>query len=276
MKTYNPTSPGSRQKTTVDFSILSKQAPQKSLLKRLKTHAGRNSAGRITVRHQGGGHKKLYRLTDFKQLKLDIPGRVEGIEYDPYRAAFLALVVYPDGARAYILAAEGMKAGDVVLSSEKADIKVGNRMRLKNILIGTEVHNIEMQPNNGGIIVRSAGSRAIVLAHEEGYTNLELPSKEVRRILWNSFASVGQVSNAEHSLTSLGKAGRSRWLGIRPTVRGTAMNPVDHPYGGGEGVQPRGTRKPKTMWGKVTGGRKTRNKKKWSNKLIVKRHKGVR
>lgn len=273
MKSYKPTSPGIRQKTTSDYSQLSKRPPRRSLLKRLKTHAGRNSAGRITVRHQGGGHKKLYRLTDFKQLKFNIPGRVEAIEYDPYRAAFLALVVYGDGSRAYILAAEGMTKGDTTVTGDKVELKRGNRLRLKNIPIGYEVYNVELQPGDGGKIVRSAGARAVVLAHEDGYTNLELPSKEVRRVLWDSFASLGQVSNAEYSLTTIGKAGRSRWLGIRPTVRGTAMNPVDHPYGGGEGRQPRGTRKPKTMWGKVTGGRKTRKKGKWSNKLIVKRKK---
>ncbi len=273
MKTYKPTSPGIRQKTTVDLSELSKLPPMRSKLKRLKSRSGRNSAGRITVRHQGGGHKKLYRMVDFKQMKLDVPGKIEGIEYDPYRAGFIARVLYKDGSRDYILAGEGMKEDDVIIASEKAELKKGNRLRLKNIPVGTEVYNVELEPNNGGKIVRSAGSRAIVLAQEEGYTNLQMPSKEVRRILWNCFATIGQVSNAEHLLTNFGKAGRSRWLGIRPTVRGTAMNPVDHPYGGGEGVQPRGTRKPKTMWGKVTGGRKTRNKKKWSKKLIVKRRK---
>lgn len=262
-----------RQKTVSDYSGLSQLPPLRAFLKRLKSHSGRNSQGRITVRHQGGGHKKLYRLIDFKQMKLDVPGKIEAVEYDPYRTAFIARVAYVDGARAYILAPEGIKNGETVVTSEKAEQKIGNRMRLKNIPVGYEVHNVELQPMSGGKIVRSAGASAIVLAHENGYTNLELPSKEVRRLLWDSFASLGRVSNSEYSLTSIGKAGRSRHMGIRPTVRGTAMNPVDHPHGGGEGRQPRGTRRPKTMWGKVTGGRKTRKKRKWSNKLIMKRRK---
>lgn len=273
MKSYNPTSPGVRQKTVSDYSGLSKLPPMRIFLKRLKSNSGRNSQGRITVRHQGGGHKKLYRLIDFKQMKLDVPGKIEAVEYDPYRTAFIARVVYRDGVRAYILAPEGIKNEEIIITSEKAELKIGNRLRLKNIPVGYEVHNVELWPNNGGKIVRSAGASAIVLAHENGYTNLELPSKEVRRVLWDSFASLGRVSNSEHFLTSIGKAGRSRSMGIRPTVRGTAMNPVDHPHGGGEGRQPRGTRRPKTMWGKVTGGRKTRNKGKWSNKLIMKRRK---
>src|SRR3989344_2182202 len=234
MKLYNSTSPGIRQRISADHSSISKEAPLRTLVKRLKSHAGRNNAGRITTRHQGAGHKKLYRIVDFKQLKLGVAGRVEMLEYDPYRTAFIATVVYADGSRSYILAPQGLRAGDAVVTEDKASLKVGNRMRLKNIPVGYQVYNVELQPGKGGQIIRSAGSTAIVLAHEDGYTNVQLSSKEVRRILWDSFASLGQVSNAEHNLISIGKAGRSRWMGIRPTVRGTAMNPVDHPYGGGE------------------------------------------
>ncbi len=223
------------------------------------------------MRHQGGGNKKFYRLIDFKQDKLDIPARVETIEYDPYRTAFIAKIVYKDGERRYILASKELKAGNEIIVSENAPLKDGNRLALKNIPVGYFVFNIELNPKKGGQLSRSAGSYAQVLAQEGNYTNIKLSSGEVRKVLSEGYASIGQVSNQEYNLTNIGKAGRSRHLGIRPTVRGTAMNPVDHPYGGGEGKQPRGTRRPKTIWGKVTGGRKTRNKKKWSSKLIVKR-----
>lgn len=273
MKRYNPTTQSRRAMTSVDYSVLSKTEPYKPLLKKIKSHAGRNFSGRITVRHQGGGNKKLYRVIDFKQDKFNQIGKIETLEYDPYRTAFIALVSYEDGEKRYILAPNNVKVGDEILSGEIVPLKSGNRMKIKNIPVGYQVYNVELTPGSGGKIVRGAGEYAQVLAHAEGYTDLKLPSGEIRKVPGDSYASLGQVSNPEHNLVVIGKAGRSRWLGIRPTVRGKAMNPVDHPYGGGEGRQPRGTRKPKTLWGKVTGGHKTRNKKKWSNKLIVKRRK---
>lgn len=259
--------------TAVDYGVLSATEPLKKLLKRLPKHSGRSSQGRITVRHQGGGTKKLYRLIDFKQNKLDIPAKVEAIEYDPYRTAFIARLLYRDGERRYILASKNMKVGDEIITSENAPLKEGNRLKLKNIPVGYWVYNIELNKDKGGQLARSAGSYAEVLAQENGFTNLKLSSGEIRRVSWNNFASLGQVSNPDYNLVSIGKAGRSRWLGIRPTVRGSAMNPCDHPYGGGEGRALRGTRKPKTKWGKVTGGRKTRKRKKWSSKMIIKRRK---
>ncbi|OGY98907.1 MAG: 50S ribosomal protein L2 [Candidatus Liptonbacteria bacterium RIFCSPLOWO2_01_FULL_45_15] len=274
MKSYRPTTPSNRQTTHPDYTGLSKIEPHKPLLKRLKAHAGRNNQGRITVRHQSGGHKKLYRMVDFKQNKLNKPAIVETVEYDPYRTAFIALLKYGDGERRYVLAPSGIEIGAELVVSESSPLKTGNRLKLKNIPVGYQIHNIELTPNRGGQLARSAGSYAEVLANDNGYTDLKLSSGEVRRVQWEGYASLGQVSNPEHSLTVIGKAGRSRWLGIRPTVRGTAMNPVDHPYGGGEGRQPRGTRRPKTLWGKITGGRKTRNKKKWSTNLIIKRRSG--
>lgn len=257
--------------TTVTYSELSKIKPEKSLLLRLRSSAGRNSQGRITVRHQGGGHKKLYRLVDFRQDKLDKKAVVETLEYDPYRTAFIAKVRYTDGERRYILAPHGLKIGSEIIVSEAAPLRLGNRLKLKNIPIGYQVYNIEITPGKGGQLARSAGSYAEVLGNAEGYTDLKLASGEVRRVMSECFASIGQVSNPEHGLETIGKAGRSRWLGVRPTVRGSVMNPVDHPYGGGEGRTQRGTRKPKTAWGKVVGGRKTRRKNKWSNKMILKR-----
>ncbi len=271
MKTYKPTTPSRRHLTGIDYSVLSRVKPKKSLLKRLVSHAGRNSQGRISVRHQGGGHKKLYRMVDFKQFNVNAPVKVETIEYDPYRTAFIALVAKNDGSRSYILASEGLKAGDEISVSENATLKSGNRLKLKNILVGSPVCNVELTPGKGGQLARSAGVSAQVLAHEDGYTHLKLPSGEIRKVLWDGYATLGQMSNPEHNLITIGKAGRSRWLGIRPTVRGSAMNPVDHPYGGGEGSQPRGTRRPKTLWGKITGGRKTRGKRRQSNRLILQR-----
>jgi len=271
MKTFAPKTPSRRHMTVADYSVLSKVRPHKALTIRLKSHAGRNSQGRITVRHQGGGNKKLYRLVDFMQNRVNVKAIVETMEYDPYRTAFIALVRYEDGAKSYILAADGMKAGYTLVTADVAPLTSGNRMRLKNIPVGYRVYNIEVRPGHGGQMARSAGSYAEVLAQSGGYTDLKLASGEVRRVLWEGFASLGQASNAEHNLVVIGKAGRSRWLGVRPTVRGSVMNPADHPYGGGEGRTQRGTRKPKTLWGKVTGGRKTRNRRKWSNKLIVKR-----
>ncbi|PIR44145.1 50S ribosomal protein L2 [Candidatus Wolfebacteria bacterium CG10_big_fil_rev_8_21_14_0_10_31_9] len=272
MKHNKPTTPSRRHMTFVDYKkLLTPIKPLKSLLVRIPSCSGRNNQGRITVRHQGGGNKKLYRIVDFKQDKIDIPGRVEAIEYDPYRTGFIARIVYKDGERRYILASKDMKVGVEIVSAENAPLQDGNRLKLKNIPVGYFVHNIEMKIGKGGQVARSAGSYAQILAHEGKHTNLKLGSREVRKVLSEGYASIGQVSNIEYNLINIGKAGRSRGMGIRPTVRGTAMNPVDHPYGGGEGRQPRGTKKPKTMWGKVTGGRKTRDKKKWSSKFILQR-----
>jgi large subunit ribosomal protein L2 len=257
--------------TTVDYSALTTAKPHKPLTKRLKKHAGRNSAGRITVRHQGGGVKKLYRMIDFKQKRLSDPATVLTIEYDPYRTAFIALVEYKsDKEKAYILAPHGLTAGQELRTAPLTPFKPGNRMQLKNIPVGYQVYSVELQPGQGGMLARSAGASAQVLANADGWTDLKLGSGEVRRVNWEGYASLGQVSNPEHNLITIGKAGRSRWLGIRPTVRGSAMNPVDHPYGGGEGKTQRGTRKPKTASGKITGGHKTRRRKKQSNKFIVK------
>lgn len=271
MKKYKPYTATRRHMTNVDFSVLTDVKPMKSAVRKINSKSGRNSQGRITVRHQGGGVKKMYRVIDFKQNKLDVPGKVEALEYDPYRTCFIMRVVYIDGDRRYHIAPHGVKVGDEVVTSAKAQEKPGNRMELKNIHVGSFVHNIELHPGRGGQIVRSAGSQAQVAAHEAGYTLLKFPSTEIRKVLWGNYASFGQVSNPDNNLVVIGKAGRSRMMGIRPTVRGSVMNPVDHPYGGGEGRQPRGTKRPKTMWGKVTGGRKTRNKKNQSNKFIVSR-----
>ncbi|MDO8584620.1 MAG: 50S ribosomal protein L2 [bacterium] len=276
MKSYNPTSPSRRQMTTVDYSTVTTDVRFKPLTRHLQSHAGRNHKGRITVRHQGGGNKKAYRMVDFKQDKLNIPARIETIEYDPYRTAFIALALYRDGERRYILAPQGMKVGDEIVVAESAPLVTGNRLMLKHFPTGMFVYNVEMRPGNGGKIARSAGTYAEVMGQSDGYTDLRLSSKETRRVPWNGYASVGQLSNAEWNLVNIGKAGRSRWLGIRPTVRGSAMNPVDHPYGGGEGKQPRGTKRPKTRWGKVTGGRKTRKHKKWSTQFITQRRPKVR
>ncbi len=273
MKSYSPTTKSRRHMPTVSYKGLTTTRPYKKLLKQLKTHAGRNSQGRITMRHQGGGNKKLYRVIDFQQLKLNMPAKVLTLEYDPYRSAFIALMEYKDGEKKYILAPQGIETGSEVVTSEHAPLKTGNRLKLRNIPVGYQIYNIELRPGKGGQLARSAGSYAEVLANADGYTDLKLSSGEIRRVSWDGWASLGQVSNPEHNLVVIGKAGRSRWLGIRPTVRGSAMNPVDHPYGGGEGRTQRGTRKPKDIWGNITGGRKTRNKKKWSTKLILKRRK---
>lgn len=273
MKTYKPTTPSRRQMTGYDFSGLSKTGPLKSLTWKIKSRSGRTNSGRITSRHKGGGHKRLYRMIDFKQGKIDVPARVERVEYDPYRSARIALVVYADGEKRYVLAPEGLKPGDRLrIFSAKGSLEAGNRMRLKHIPQGTQVYNIELNPGQGGKIVRSAGSAAQVLATEGRYTQLKMPSGEARMVLADNFASIGQVSNPEHIHINLGKAGRSRWLGRRPRVRGTAMNPVDHPHGGGEGRQPLGMH-PKTPWGKPARGVKTRKKKKRSSKLILRRRK---
>ena len=271
MKSYSPTTPSRRHMKGYDFSQLSKTGPLKSATTGLIRSWGRNNKGRITSKYRGGGSKRLYREIDFKQNKIDIPGKVFSIEYDPNRTARIARVNYVDGDRRYILAPHGIKVGDEVVTAEKAPLRPGNRMKLKNIPQGSMVHNVELRPGQGGKMVRSAGNAASVLASEGGNVQLIMPSSETRMISGESYASMGQLSNMEHSSITLGKAGRTRWLGRRPKVRGTAMNPVDHPYGGGEGKQGRGTRRPKTAQGKITGGRKTRNKKKKSSKFIIRR-----
>jgi len=274
MKKYKPTTPGQRKKTGIDYKkIITTQKPYKPLVKLLKKKAGRNKQGKITVRHRGGGHKRRYRVIDFKRDKFDIPAKVETIEYDPNRSTFIALVKYEDGEKRYILAPQNLKVGDTIISGEKTPLKSGNRMILKNIPVGTSVYNIELIPGKGGQIVRSAGAGAQVTATEGGYTRLTLPSSEIRMIPANAMASIGTLSNPEHRFVNKGKAGRSRWLGRRPTVRGSAMNPVDHPHGGGEGRAPIGLKSPKTPWGKKAQGVKTRKKKKYSDKFIIRRRK---
>lgn len=272
MKQYSPTTPSRRHMTSVSYGELSRGKNFKKLLTKLPKHAGRNNQGKITMRHQGGENSKLYRLIDFKQSAYpNVPARVETIEYDPYRTAFIACIVYKNGARSYILASRNMKVGDELIFGSGSAIKEGNRLPLKEIPVGYLVHNVEINKGKGGQMSRSAGSYAEILAHDDGFTHLKLSSGEIRKVLWDNTASIGQMSNADYNLITLGKAGRVRHMGVRPTVRGSVMNPVDHPYGGGEGRTQRGLRKPKTIWGKVTGGRKTRNKKKWSNQLIIKR-----
>ena len=252
--------------------ILSKKEPEKRLLLALKNKAGRSNTGRITVRHRGGGVKRLYRIIDFDQEKINILAKVSALEYDPYRTAFIMLLEYEDGDKRYQIAPSEIKVGEEVICAEKAEIKVGNRMKLKNIPVGTMVYNIELIPGKGGKMVRSAGTGAKVLAHEGKYTNLEMPSGEIRRVENECFASVGIVSHPEWRYTIIGKAGRMRLKGRRPHVRGSAMNPVDHPHGGGEGRAPIGLKHPKTPWGKPALGVKTR-KKKWTDKFIIKRRK---
>lgn len=272
MKYYKPTTPSRRGMTSVDYSSLTKDKPDKKLTKKLVQKAGRGYGGRITVRHKGGGHKRKYRVIDFKRFdKLGVPAKVAAIEYDPNRSSFIALVHYLDGEKRYILSPDGLKVGQEVVCQEKAPAKLGNRMQLKNIPSSSQVYNVELLPNRGGQIIRSAGSAAQVMANEGGFSHLKLPSGEVRMIREDCFASLGQLSNIEHGAVILGKAGRSRWLGRRPTVRGSAMNAVDHPHGGGENRQSIGLRKgPKTPWGKLAYGVKTR-KKKQSDQLILKR-----
>lgn len=250
--------------------LLTKKKPEKKLLIFLKKKAGRGYKGRITVRHKGGGVKRLYRIVDFGEEKLEIPAQVIAIEYDPYRSAFICLLEYEDGDKRYRICPHGLKVGDSVICSDKAEIKIGNRMKLKNILVGTQVYNIEIEPNRGGKLVRGAGATARILAQEGKYVDIVMPSSETRKIPRESFASIGQVSFPEHKFIQLGKAGRKRHLGIRPTVRGSAMVPADHPHGGGEGKAPIGLKHPKTPWGKPALGVKTR-KKKWTDKLIIQR-----
>ena len=270
IKKYGPTTPGRRGMTVTDYSVLSKVAPERSLLEPMKKHSGRNNTGRITVRHQGGGNRTKYRVIDFKRQKTDIPATVKTLEYDPNRSAFIALVEYTDGVKSYIIAPDGLKVGDVVISSKSADIKPGNCLPFENIPVGTIIHNIELYPGRGAQLVRSAGNMAQLMAKENGYALVRLPSGEMRNVAVNCTAVVGQVSNIDHENVNLGKAGRNRWLGRRPKVRGVAMNPVDHPLGGGEG-RSSGGRHPVSPWGMPTKGYKTRDKKKPSSRLIVKR-----
>ena len=271
---FKPTSPGVRQMTVSSFEEITTNKPEKSLLVPLKKHAGRNSYGRITVRHHGGGHKRKYRIIDFKRLKDGIPARVATIEYDPNRSSRIALLHYVDGEKRYIIAPAGLQVGDVIYSGPDADIKTGNALPLANIPVGTLVHNIELHPGRGGQICRSAGVSAQLMAKEGKYAMLRLPSGEVRKILLTCRATIGVVGNGEHANINIGKAGRSRWMGVRPTVRGSVMNPNDHPHGGGEGRAPVGRKSPVSPWGKVAHGGKTRKKKNLSNKFIVTPRKG--
>ncbi len=272
LKKLKPNTPGTRFYTISSFEEITKSSPEKSLLKPLKKSGGRNNTGRITSRRRGGGHKRRYRIIDFRRDKAGIEGKVEAIEYDPNRSARIALVKYSDGEIRYIIAPDNLKVGNFIVSSDDADIQAGNTLPVGKIPLGAFVHNVELKPGKGGQIARSAGSSCIVVAKDEKYTQIKLPSGEVRMILNNCKGTIGVVSNLEHENISLGKAGRSRWLGIRPHVRGVAMNPIDHPMGGGEGKTSGGGH-PVSPWGKPTKGFKTRKKKNSSNKLIVKRRK---
>ncbi|MCX6753940.1 MAG: 50S ribosomal protein L2 [Candidatus Nomurabacteria bacterium] len=275
MKTYKPTTPSKRHQTTVTYrNVITKSEPLKALTHGFKRSVGRNNQGRITVRHKGGGHKRLYREIDFMYNKRDIPAKITSIEYDPNRNAFIGLAVYADGEKRYVVVPKSIKVGDKFMVGEKAPLTIGNRLPLKMIPVGTFVYCVEIKPGNGGKLARSAGTFGQVVANDLGYTNIKMPSTEVRKVSENAWASIGEVSNSEYILQNIGKAGRSRWLGIRPTVRGTAMNPVDHPHGVGEGRQGRGLRRAKTMWGKPSGkGQKTRTPKKYSNMWVVSRRK---
>ncbi|QDK92433.2 50S ribosomal protein L2 [Paenalkalicoccus suaedae] len=273
IKKYKPITNGRRGMTTLDFQDLTTDKPEKSLLAPLSKRGGRNNQGRLTVRHQGGGHKRQYRIIDFKRDKDGIPGRVATIEYDPNRTANIALINYVDGEKRYILAPKNLKVGTMIMSGKDADIKVGNALQLKDIPVGTIIHNIELRPGKGGQLVRSAGAEAQVLGKEGSYVLVRLRSGETRLILATCRATVGQVGNVEHELVKVGKAGRSRWKGIRPTVRGSVMNPNDHPHGGGEGRAPIGRKSPMSPWGKPTLGFKTRKKNKDTDKYIVRRRK---
>ena len=266
-----PTSPGQRFVSTATFEEITKTKPEKSLLAKKDKHAGRNSYGRITVRHRGGGNRQKYRIIDFKRNKDGIPAKVASIEYDPNRTAYIALLNYVDGEKRYILAPLGLQVGDTVMSGKDAEIKVGNALPLENIPLGSTIHNIELQAGKGGQFARSAGTSVQLMAKEGKYATLKMPSGEMRKVLLTCKATLGTVSNVDHELVSIGKAGRKRHMGVRPTVRGVVMNPVDHPHGGGEGKSPIGRPTPVTPWGKPTLGYKTRKKNKASNRLMVKR-----
>ena len=274
IKKFNPTSPARRFMTVSTFEELSKVAPEKSLLEPKKSNAGRNSYGRITVRHRGGGNRQKYRIIDFKRTKDGMNANVMSIEYDPNRTANIALIQYEDGVKSYIIAPVDLKVGDVVRSGSDADIKAGNALEIKDIPVGTLIHNVELFPGRGAQLVRAAGNAAQLMAKENGYAQVRLPSGEVRMVALNCRATIGQVGNVDHGNISIGKAGRKRHMGWRPTVRGVVMNPCDHPHGGGEGKSPIGMPGPVTPWGKPTLGYKTRKKKKQSNKYIVKRRNG--
>ena len=274
IRAYKPTTNGRRDMTSLTFEEITTSKPEKSLLAPLKSKGGRNNKGRITTRHQGGGHKRAYRIIDFKRNKDGIPAKVATIEYDPNRSANIALLHYADGEKRYILAPKGLSVGMSVMSGKGADIKVGNALELRDMPEGTFIHNVELKPGKGGQLARSAGVSAQILGIEEKYVTIRLASGEVRKVLANCRATIGQVGNEDHSLVNLGKAGRSRWKGIRPTVRGSVMNPNDHPHGGGEGRTPVGRKSPMTPWGKKAMGVKTRKNKLASTKLIVRRRNG--
>ncbi|MCB0069988.1 MAG: 50S ribosomal protein L2 [Caldilineaceae bacterium] len=273
VKVYRPTSPGRRNMSVTTFDEITRTEPERSLLAPLRKKGGRNSRGVVTVRHRGGGHKRRYRIIDFKRDNFGVPGRVDSIEYDPNRSARIALVVYADGERRYILAPNGLRVGDTVMSGADADIRAGNALPIRNIPLGTVIHNIEIYPGRGGQLVRSAGNSAQLLAKEGVMAQVRLPSGEVRYVDMNCLATIGQVSNPDHANTNQGKAGRNRWIGRRPSVRGVAMDPNSHPHGGGEGRSPIGMPGPKTPWGKPALGKKTRRNKR-TNKLIVRRRGG--
>ena len=272
IRNLKPTTPGSRFASRSDFSEITKNFPEKKLTRALRKTGGRNNKGRITVRHRGGGHRRRYRIIEFKRDKFDIPAKVASIEYDPNRSANIALLFYSDGEKRYILSPFGAKIGDEILSGENVPLKIGNALPLKKVATGMFVHNIELEPGRGGQLARSAGSAAQVMAHDDGFTTLKLPSGEVRQVRQHCFATVGEVGNKSHEQIVSGKAGRSRWLGKRPTVRGVVMNPIDHPHGGGEGKSS-GGRHPVSPWGTPTKGYKTRKKNKKSNEYILKRRK---
>lgn len=276
VKVYKPITPSLRNMTGYTFEEITKSKPERSLIVALRKHGGRNAYGRITVRHQGGGHKQYMRIIDYKRNKLAIPGKVAAIEYDPNRTARLALIVYADGEKRYIVAPLGLKVGDSIMSGPQAEIRTGNSLPIANIPVGTTVHNVELKPGKGGQLVRSAGSSAQLLAKEGDYAQVRLPSGEVRLVLQVCYATIGQVGNVDHSNVKLGKAGRKRHLGIRPTVRGTAMSPRDHPHGGGEGRQPTGMPGPKSPWGQPTRGYRTRRNKTSDNMIVRRRTTGNR
>lgn len=271
IKRYKPITPGLRWRTGSDFAEITKDQPEKKLTVMLKKSGGRNNTGRVTCRHRGGGHKRRYRIIDFKRDKRDVPATVIAIEYDPNRSCRIALVEYEDKERRYILCPLELRVQDTVMSGDNVEIKVGNAMPILNMPLGSFIHNIELRPGCGGILARSAGTAAQIMAKESGYANLKMPSGEIRLVPVNCYATVGQVGNPEHEAISIGKAGRTRWMGIRPTVRGSAMNPVDHPHGGGEGKAGQGNPHPVSPWGMPTKGYRTRKRKKASKKFIIAR-----
>jgi len=273
LKKYKPTSPGRRFQSVSDFAEITRSTPEKSLLEPIHKTGGRNNNGRITTRHQGGGHKRRYRVIDFKRNKDGVPAKVATIEYDPNRSARIALLHYADGEKRYILAPKGLKVGDVVQNGTGADIKPGNALPLADIPVGTVVHAVELQPGKGAALARSAGTSIQLMGKEGGYAIVRMPSSEMRRVLITCRATIGEVGNSDHSNITIGKAGRARWMGIRPSVRGTAMNPVDHPHGGGEGKNKSAGRHPVTPWGVPTKGHRTRSKKNASSRLIIRRRK---